>query len=309
MPIEKQMALNAQIEALKGQKVSDAAKADADAAKATRDEDWRKILANTEGRADELRNDPAQRRVLDFLSGVTQGDTLPYDQGTLNALEAQNARSTAAQAGSMAEQLRASAALSGGNPSDPSYQAAMREIDSKRMGANLDYAGQMRPQAALQNFQARMQGANQLGAANAAQNSQINALLGQGAAYRSQHTTDIPEAQGQTSYGPVSMSISGPIGGMRQQQPQQQLPPVQYAWQKPNTAPPPPRTGNSPSMVQYTEQQLQQQGYVPKGVNTLYNGVPVQNKPAPQPTNKPSAQPGSQNMALGRQTGPRRVME
>lgn len=151
--------------------------------------EFAKIMADTEGRAGELKADTGYGGVGDFLRGVVGGQNVPYSPESVNAMQSQFGRgSSAAEAAQMAA-LRESMGASGGSIYDPSYQAAARQAMGTRQGQNLDYAGQLAADASVRNNSAQMQAAGQVGSLDANRQAQINALLGQGAQYRSQQSS------------------------------------------------------------------------------------------------------------------------
>ncbi len=144
----------------------------------------------TEGRAKELQNDPVQAQIKDYLGGVINGQNAPFSESVVNALQGQQAHGSATAQGVQMESLRQALAASGGSPYDPSFQAAQRESDAMRQGQNMDYAGQLRAQAGLENFNASSNAAKSLAGINQGQNSQINQLDLAGAGYRNARFTE-----------------------------------------------------------------------------------------------------------------------
>lgn len=150
------------------------------------------MYAATEGRAAELKNDPYQKSVMDFLQGQVSGANVPYTDTVKNSILAQQGRGAADAEAAQMQSLRESLGASGGSIYDPGYQAAQRQAMSQRQGANLDAQGVLDAQAGLANFQAQSQGANQLSAARNAQNAQINQMNLAGADLRSRTTAAVP---------------------------------------------------------------------------------------------------------------------
>jgi hypothetical protein len=144
----------------------------------------KRIQELTEGRGQELANDPYQKSVMDFLQGVTGGQNVPFSNEAQGAILAQQGRGSAAAEGAQMESLRQSMGASGGSIYDPAYQSAAREAMSQRQGRNLDAAGQMAATAGRENFNARMAGAAGLAQARNAQNAQVNQMNLAGAGYR-----------------------------------------------------------------------------------------------------------------------------
>lgn len=171
-----------------------AAQTGVDPDQAKSDELFNQIMQLTKGRAGELRHDPVQNQVMNYLRGTISGKNVPYSNTVLNSLNAQHGRGTAAAEAAQMQSLRDSLGATGGSIYDPSYAAAQREAMSQRQGANLDYAGQLNAQAGLANFQAQQQGAGMLGSLRNAQNAQINGLQGQAANYTAGRFYETPNS-------------------------------------------------------------------------------------------------------------------
>ncbi len=139
------------------------------------------MMANTEGRAGELANDPRLASAMDFFARTMGGAEGPYTEGSKTAmLNKQASMSSAAQAAQM-KALQDATAAAGGSVYDPSYQAKVAEMNANRQGANQNAAGAIEREAAQANFGARMGGAGQLVGARMGQNAQINQMRGQAA--------------------------------------------------------------------------------------------------------------------------------
>lgn len=180
-----------------------------------------KIADLTEGRAQQLQNDPYTMAALDFLKGVTGGQNVPYTDTVKNSILAQQGKGFASAEAAQMDALRSAMAANGGSTSDPSFQAAQRQAMSTRQGQNLDAMGQLNIQAGLQNFNAQSQGANQLAAARGAQNAQVNQMDLAGAGYRAQDAAP-------TNYRPPQQTtvynLPAPWFQQQQQQTQTQRP-------------------------------------------------------------------------------------
>jgi hypothetical protein len=220
-----------------------------------------RITQLTEGRADELRKDPVHGSIMDYLKGVMSGTSTPYNDETVNAMQSQFGRGASAREAAQMQQLRDSLQATGGSIYDPSYQAAGREIESKRQGANLDYAGQLAMQSNLANFDARNQAATQMSGMNSNQNQQISNLGLTGASYRARDFQQVPQASPAQAMGPILMpqympqQQQGPVGGQTTQQPKPAAPaaPNPAAFAAPGTpgaklAGPPRPTGQAPAV-------------------------------------------------------------
>lgn len=153
---------------------------------------WLGIKQHTYGRANQLQNDPVQRQIIQQLRGVISGQNTPYNESTLNALQGQQARGSATAQAAQMETLRQQLGASGGSIYDPGYGAALRESDSVRQGQNMDYAGQLRAMAALENFNAQQNATRSLAGVNQAQNAQINQLGLAGAGFQAQRHQQVP---------------------------------------------------------------------------------------------------------------------
>jgi hypothetical protein len=159
----------------------------------------KKITALTEGRADELGNDPYQKSAMDYLKGTISGQNVPYSNGVKNSILAQHGAGAASAEAAQMETLRQSLGASGGSIYDPGYQAAQREAMSQRQGSNLDAMGQLEAKAGLANQQAQAQAASALSSARAQQNAQINAMKLAGADYQAK--TQVPVGAGAAGGG------------------------------------------------------------------------------------------------------------
>ncbi len=174
---QRQSQTSNQLNALLRQQSAAQAQAQTDAMTAQRDANRNQILANTEGRANELRSDPRAGAALDFLQGVVGGKNLPFGQ-EMQANYLTNAANTAgAQEAAQTQALREQMANNGGSMTDPSAMAALRELHSRRGGQIAQAQNQIGMQAGQANFGAQMQGANSLAAVNNSQNAQINQML------------------------------------------------------------------------------------------------------------------------------------
>lgn len=151
--------------------------AQTDAMTAERDANRNQILANTEGRAGELRNDPRANAAMDFLQGVVGGQNVPFNQEMRANYLTDAANTAGAQEAAQTQNLREQMANNGGSMSDPSAMAALRELQSRRGGQIAGAQNQIGMQAGQANFNAQMGGANSLAAVNAGQNAQINQML------------------------------------------------------------------------------------------------------------------------------------
>ncbi len=164
----------------------------------------KKIYAATEGRAQQLQNDPYQTSVMQYLQGVVGGHNVPFSDEVKNSILAQQGRGTADAEGAQMQALRESLGASGGSIYDPGYQSAQREAMSQRQGANLDAMGQLNAKAGLANQQAQMQGAQQLSTARNAQNAQVNQMQLAGAGYRAQTFANTQPKKPMPAFNPMA---------------------------------------------------------------------------------------------------------
>ena len=171
-----------------------------------------KIKALTEGRANEIRNDPVQKQVMDYLQGIISGKDVPYTDTVLNSLQAQHGKGTASAEAAQMEALRGSLGAGGGSIYDPSYQAAGREMASERQGRNLDYGGQLNAMAGVENFNAKSGASGMLGSLRSNQNAQISGLGQALAGYQAQRFQETPSTTPTTlmpQYGGGGMGMAG----------------------------------------------------------------------------------------------------
>lgn len=188
----------------------------AHASQAASDAMFRPVQQLTEGRANELRSDPVNQQIIQYLQSIMGGNNVPYNDQTLNALKAQYGKGTASAEAAQMDELRNAVTAGGGSIYDPSFQAASREAMSNRQGQNLDYAGQLGAEANAANFGARQGAANQLAAVNANQNAQINNLGLAGAGYEAQRFQETPGGGLPTTlmpqYAPQAAQSSAAMG-------------------------------------------------------------------------------------------------
>ncbi len=184
------------------------------------DDMFAKIQAMITGRSNEIRNDPVQTGVMNYLQSVMGGQNVPYSDTVLNSLNAQHGRGTASAQGAQMQQLREAMGAGGGSIYDPSYQAASREMDSERQGRNLDYQGQLGAQAGLANQQAQQNASMSLGQLRSNQNAQISGLDQAMAGYQAGRFQEVQNQMPQTLMpqygGGGSMGMAGG-GGQRSQ--------------------------------------------------------------------------------------------
>lgn len=180
-----------------------------------------KALGLTEGRGDATMNDPRITAALDMIQ--KQMGEGPYSAQVVNQQANRMADRTATTAGQTAQSLRDQMAARGGNPNDPSFQAAMRAADSGRMQQNNADRGDLESNATLQNYSAQNAAANQLANQRMSQLGQANGQYNQAAqlyageqfsgdhqnTYGSGSSSSSSSARGGLGYTPPTYGSSG----------------------------------------------------------------------------------------------------
>lgn len=123
------------------------------------DKAWSDSMRWTSGQSDQLMADPRIKAALDQLQGGMDG---PYTDAVQNQLISRNADSSAYAEGTNAEELRNQLAARGVSANDPSYQAALRELQGQRQASNLAFAGDTRSKATIDNYTAGQDAARNL---------------------------------------------------------------------------------------------------------------------------------------------------
>jgi hypothetical protein len=118
------------------------------------------------GRLADLKGDPLDAAISQQLMGRINGTSKPYDETTTNAYFTNATDQAAASAQAAAGRLH-------GNPADPSYQAALREIEAGRAGAGQQARLSIDMNAGLANYNAQGQAMAQGGAWNGQRNAAI----------------------------------------------------------------------------------------------------------------------------------------
>lgn len=186
-----------------------------------------RIQQLTEGRAQEIQNDPYTTAALGYLRDVTGGAQTPFNDQVQNSILARQADGTAAAESARRQQMMDGFASSGMSASDPAAQAALRELSARRQQTNNANLGDLLSNANVQNFNARMAGANQLAAVRGAQNAQVNQMNLAGAGYRAQTFQDVPTGGSvggsytQTATRAPTNNGTAPAGATMQPRPQQ----------------------------------------------------------------------------------------
>ncbi len=167
------------------------------------------IKRNTEGRADELANDPRMTGALDFFGKVMGGAEGPYTEQSKGAMLTQHANASSAAQAAQMRALQDAAAASGGSMADPSFQAKAQELNAMRQGSNMDAQSGIEADAAQANFGAKMSGASNLAATRGAQNAQINQMRSLAAEHQGRVQVAVPSAGNNGAPQPVQ------TGGIR----------------------------------------------------------------------------------------------
>jgi len=224
------------------------------------------ILGATEGRATALEADPRTNAAMDFFQGVMGGQNAPYNDTVRSAMLTDASNRSAAAEGAQAGLLRDQMAQNGGSVTDPAGQAAMRELMSRRQGANQNAMNNIDQQANIANFNARMQGGAQLAGVRSAQNAQINQMGLAGAEHRGRIFEDTPTA---SSYvAPIFL-------GGTQAPPQQNnaSTPRPIGQQTASPQAPRPQAGAAPHRIQTPQSNA--------FANASQNGRPIVTRPQP----------------------------
>lgn len=173
-----------------------------------------KLMALTEGRGRDIQNDPHTAAALKFLGGVTSGQDTPFNDTVRNNMLTSAAGQAASAEGAQAQMLQSQMSANGMSMTDPAAQAALRELASRRQGQVMNAANSIDSNANVQNFNARMSGANNLANVRGAQNAQTNQMNLAAAGHRSQFFTEVPTGQ-QAPAGMNPMYMPQPQGNAR----------------------------------------------------------------------------------------------
>lgn len=264
----QQAALNNQIMALRGQDQEQERQSKYDAERARMEAAREEGFGLARNRIGELRGDPMDAAIREALMARIGGQDQPFDETTTNALFTDRAQQGAAAAQAQIARLR-------GNPNDPAYQAAVREIMDRSMRGSQDARLQVDMQANLANYDARGQAIGQAAPINLARNNQITdaeryltGMLRDEAA-----TPEIPGG-GSGGGGGGMMTWDRPVVAT---QSRPAVPSYQSYVQGTVTRPAPapaPRPTVGPTTTTYTPQQLAQQGYA-RPVQRPIPGMPA----------------------------------
>lgn len=191
------------------------------------------ILGN---RANAVANDPFTRAALERLASDTAGNDAPYSPEVRANLLARQGDMAAASEGVQRENLTNQMAQSGGSISDPSAQAALRELQARRQQQVAAAAGQIDSQANVANFDARQRSAGNLANVQMGVNSQLNQLANAQAGVSEGFGVGSHDNLSKPSGGGSTTITQGNIGGPRPpaQTPAPALPPAQAQQPRPS---------------------------------------------------------------------------
>ncbi len=226
---------------------------------AERDRERNELMRLTEGRGKDILNDPHTAAALKFLGGATSGENTPFNATVRNNMLTSAAGQASSAEGAQSQMLQQQMAMNGGSMSDPAAQAAMRELASRRQGQVMGAANSIDSQANVANFNAQMQGANQLAGVRGAQNAQANQMNLAAAGHRSQFFTEVPTGGLPASGGlnPLYAPQPSPAGNNGSTRPEP----------APRPAPRPvrPNLAGSPAQVNHVPTRIATPNYAAKG--------------------------------------------
>lgn len=199
------MAYNASMASING---ATAGAGGVDPAKAQSDANTAEILGDARGRVSELRSDPVDAMVLKALQARASGASQPYDATTRNAMFTGQADMAAAAMQNQLGHLQ-------GNPSDPSYQAQVSELQGQRQQALQSARLGIDQQANLANYNAQGTALGQTGAFNQSHNAGItDAQRYLGDSLKQQNFATADEIYGRQPVGPTYSSFyTSTLGG------------------------------------------------------------------------------------------------
>lgn len=184
-----------------------------------------RLFGLSENRLQEQYDDPVSKMLFEQLTGRINGTDQPYNAQTINALTTKNNEATAAGEMNRAQQMQESLAARGFSPSDPAYQAAMRQNQTARQQQNQGALLDINSKANLANYDAKTGAMSQAGSLNAEQQSRLNqTTAGLANLYGQVHqggTNMAPTGGGGVSmpdYSAFMQALAGQGGGQRTQQ-------------------------------------------------------------------------------------------
>jgi hypothetical protein len=130
-----------------------------------------KMYALAQQRLNDVSNDPVDSLLRTKLMSRVNGDGLPYDATTKNALFTQQAEQLASAEGAQMRGIP-------GNPTDPSYQAMARELQSRRQGGMQAARRDIDTKANVANYNAQTEAMNGLNSWNTGLQSRITGASG-----------------------------------------------------------------------------------------------------------------------------------
>jgi hypothetical protein len=231
---------------------------------------FQRAMGLTEGRGQEIQNDPYTTAALGYLQGVTGGQETPFNEQVQTAMLARRSDANAAGEAAQRQMWQDQMAANGMSAQDPAAQAAMRELTARRQQSNNAAIGDIQSNANVQNFNARMAGAGQMAAVRGAQNAQVNQMNLAGAHMLYDRETTVP-TQGVSSGGGWSSAPSQPVTNNR-------------------TAPAGAYTGNFPQYgAAWNPQPAPKPTLQPQPTQQPKPALQPQPAQAPKPTLRPSA--------------------
>lgn len=141
------------------------------------------------GNLKDLKGDPVDAMVRAQLMKRANGGSLPYDQATQNAMLVKQANLASAAQRAQASRIR-------GNPNDPSYRAAMSELNANRQGANQDARLNIAQNANVANYNAQGSALGQLGQFQGAYHDRVTGASNYLSGLLSNESADSPSGGG-----------------------------------------------------------------------------------------------------------------
>jgi len=174
-----------------------------------------RMLDLTEGRADDILDDPRMRAALDAFQGTIDGGG-PFSDDVVSGIRSRLSDQAAAGAAARRGQIARQAAARGGSVYDAASQSAGRRVDEQQAQRGQTDARELAIQAALGNFDAQQQAARDMMQARGSQYSLGNPLAQQAANFYSQ-SYDEPvttySAPTISSYRSTAGNTGGDSGG------------------------------------------------------------------------------------------------
>lgn len=151
--------------------------------------EWEQLVQELEARQDEIRNSETARRLQDYYQGVLSGRDLPLDERTVASITSRTTNPLIRAARGNIERLRESFAARGLARSGALGSLEQRYLSDATTEAAAR-AGEIRANAAIENFAARERGAGGFQNLWRDRESMLNALTSELAGYRAQRSYD-----------------------------------------------------------------------------------------------------------------------